>query len=541
MLQPLSEDEVEFLEHFYTPTSLTECLFPDNFTAPQVWSNESEGFWIRPYNLVIQNFFNLYAEDPEKTYAENFKDREGAGTLYQIAARNTGKSLWLIIDTVLSVIYGFKQICIASCDDFHLGKVTDPFASYIDSHPFLKIFNLKDSRKKTVSRTPLEVITEHGVVVKGANEKAESIDAGKQFHGIHAESWYYEEYSYSCEEAAKKRIESGATYGCIERFSGIPDLRIGSPMTKTLNNKKLKNWTWRVPMYVTDDWCDEMKQQKIEKYGGENSPSYLLNVEAKIIEGAYGFWDMARIKEMCLKENKRIKYFEISKEAFQNFESIIHVERLPGTLQCFICADIGAGASPTEIIIIFFDGKKYKYVYNIPLFKLVQKEQAQIFKWLYDKLGGAFIALDNTGDHGGISTYLKDFGIPSELILDVNFNANIEVDFEKDENGIVIRDGNGVPLMKSVYTLDWSMSELEKLFYEGRIELPLDEKFLTQFNAYFVKKTGTRKSYGSSIDDHNHQAWQVFAICRFFNEFNMQRNNLTTTNRCYFVPFTGKK
>ena len=528
MYEPLSEEQIEFMEFYYDPTALTENLIPENFNAPQVWNSECHTITLRPYQFALQNYSYMYANDPEKPAQENFNIQKGAGDSYQIGARDTGKSFLIKIDVLLSIIHQLIEGCIASCDAKHLKNVTEPIASYIEGHKFLKIFHLKDSRKKTVVRNPLTIVTEHGSLIKSVNEKIDGNNPGTQYHSLHYLTHWYEEYSYHTQGGMDKRIDSGSSLGNIERVSGIPDLRIGSPMTKTLNNPKLKNWTWRLPQYVREDWSEETKQEKIELYGAESSAGYRLNVEAEIIEGAYGFWDIKRLKENCLRIDKRIKYFEINKETFQQFENKLIVERLAGAEQVYICADIGGQASPTEIIIVFFDGKKYKYVYNISLFKLIQKEQAKIFKFLYDKLGGAFIAIDATCDNGVIIDYLFDDGIPEEHLLKVFFNKNIDVDFEKDKDGNIILDNSGEPVMKQARTIDWAMQELENIIYEAEIEIPLDEKFLKEFNGFIAKQNGMRKEYGSTTTDHLHQAFQVFAICKFFNKFSILKNKKRT-------------
>jgi len=131
-------------------------------------------------------------------------------------------------------------------------------------------------------------------------------------------------------------------------------------------------------------------------------------------------------------------------------------------------------------------------------------------------------------------------GIPQEHLLKVFFNKNIEVDFEKDKDDKIQYNKNGDPIMREVNTLDWSMHELEYVLYEGLMEVPVDEKFFKEFNGYIVKQTGTKKVYGSTTSDHLHQAFQVWAICRFFNEFNPMKN-LKQQKRCWGVFFNDKE
>lgn len=534
MHENLTEKQIEFCEFYSDPTALTECLIPENFNVPQSWPN-CKCIVLRPYQFAMQNYSYHYAHDNALSQLENRRIQKGAGDLYSIGARNLGKSLFLWIDCIIQIIKKVKEGCIASFDADHLKKVTTVIASFCESHKYLQIFELRDSRKKSVTRQPFEVMTQHGSVFKGKNEKVEGDNPGVAFHGLHYDYLAYEEFSYASDEGTKKRIDSGNSLGYIERPSGIPDLCIGSPLGKILKDKKKKNWIWCLPQYCREDWTPEVEEKLAEEHGGKQSASYKLNVEAVTLEGAYGFWDMARLKEASLNKKRRIKTFEIGKDTYHQFQSKIHVDRPSTTEQVYIFADVGFGSAPTEIGIIFFDGKKYKYTYNITLYRLLQEEQAEIMKFLYNKLGGAFIAIDATSDEGAMFGHMTE--INPEHLLKVKFNENIEVDFERDlETGEVILDKNGNPVMREMNTREWAFQELPKLMYSGVMDIPIDEKFLNQFTSTIAKQTkGNKIIYANKTsEDHLHSAFEVFAICRFFNEFKVLKNQ-RQNKRCYGV------
>jgi len=86
-----------------------------------------------------------------------------------------------------------------------------------------------------------------------------------------------------------------------------------------------------------------------------NSAGYKLNVEAETLEGAFNFFDIARLKEQSFRKTGRIKTFEIGRKTYEGFENRLHIERMAGADQIYVCADIGTGSAPTEIIIVFFD------------------------------------------------------------------------------------------------------------------------------------------------------------------------------------------
>jgi len=519
MLSPITESELEFLSMYFHPTSLTENLVPENINAAHNWPN-CPTIYLRPYQFTMQNYSYLYADDPKKSKEENFRIKKMVGDCYMIGARNLGKSFFTIIDCILSIIHGLAEIAIGSFDDRHLQKVTNPIGLFIERHKFLKIFHLKDTRKSSVNRgTSFEVMTEHGSLTKGVNEKVGEPNAGEQYHSLHSWTRFYEEFSYASAEGQLKGVDAVHKYGCIERPSGIPDLNIGSPLGKIIQDKKMKPWVWRFPQFARADWTEKTEQEKADLYGGRTTASFKLNVEAEITEGAFGYFDMVRLKENSLDKSSLVKFFEIGKESFGNFESSLIIERLPGAEQCFICADLGFGAAPTEIIILFYDGKKYKWVYNISLFRLSPEEQPEIFYWLYNKLGGAFISLDSTSDSGAMIERLAKKGIPRSHLLAVKFNENMEVGFEHDENNQVVCDSNGEPVTKKIGTEQFSFQELERLFYSGKMSIPPDEKFLSQFTNIICKQTKTRPLFDCKIENHLAQSFQCFSVGRFYNEW----------------------
>lgn len=529
----LTERELEFMEFYSDPTAMAECLIPTNLNAPQNWPT-TDTITIRPYQFAMQNYSYMFEYDNELTEAENLRIVKGAGDLYSIGSRNTGKSYFVKIDMFLAYIHRVAEMCLASFDDYHLRKIAFPIADILENHKFAKVFHLRDSKKKSVQRTPLNAKSEHGCVIESANEHVKGNNPGEQFHGKHYNSLYYEEFSYTSEEGTRKRIDSGNSLGYIFRPSGIPDLCVGSPLGKILQDKALNNWVWSLPQYARPDWSAKIEKEKAEQYGGKLTPAYKLNVLAETIQGAFGLFDMERLEQASVKKSASVKFFEIGKSNFALYDNILHVDRLPGTEQIYITADLGFGSAPTEIIILFYDGKKYRYVYNISLMRLTPEEQPEIFKYLYDKLGGAFIALDSTSDSGAMIDRLFKMGVDQEHLLKVRFNENIEIGFEKDADGNDVCDNQGNPVMKKVGTEMWSYKELERLMYNGEMLIPYDQKFINQFTNIIATKTKGRVIYGSKGANHLCQAFQTFAITRFFNEFKSLRDT-RNGNRSYGV------
>lgn len=535
MYEKLTEADIEFIGALHDPITVKENLFPENLKAPHTWlEDDCELVKVRNYQYAWQNYALMFADDTSKSKEENFKRKKDAGVCYNIGARNTGKSFDFIqMDIPINIMLSpGSESCLGSATAGFLKKVANPILSIMRDHPFFGIFRQLGKKDGIQGGNEIEVSTRHGHVHYGRNEKVDSPEPGTKFHGLHYSTFHYEESSYQTEAGEEKRVDSGSSIGVIERFSGIPDIRIGSPLGKILYNEENKKWVCRLPQYVRSDWNDARRKLMVEKYNGESSLAYKLNVIGEIIEGAEGFWDIERIKKQCLNKKRKIKLFDIDKKKFANFKQHIIIDRLPCE-QIFVCADIGAGARPTEIIIVFYNGKKYKVEYNVVLNKLTSREQAEIFAFIYQKLGSCFIGIDATTDYGIVDYLKKDYKIPSNHLFGVDLRKNIDIELEKNERGRVVLDGKGKPVIKKMVAIDWGMQQLEHLFYEGLMDIPLDNKFFKEFSGFKVLQTGLKRSYGSSTTDDYHQAFQIFAICRWQFEWQTLVNTKNTNqNNC---------
>lgn len=550
MYERINEKEIRFCEMWYDPTALTECLIPENIKASHTWSYNAKCIKIRPYQFAMQNYSYMYGINPKLSDRQNFAFKKNAGTLFNIAARNIGKSYFLLIDAFFTVIHGSgDESCVASCDATHLKKICSPLTNLFREHPFFKIFK-KDGKTEGITNQPVEVHTAHGHVLFGRNEKIDDPEPGTQFHSLHYKTFYYEEFSYATKIGTEKRVDSVSSVGSMERLSGIPDLRLGSPLGDLLRNKKNKKFICRLPQYCREDWDIKSKEEQAAKYGGIHSPAYKLNVEAAILEGAENKWDMDRIRKKCLDTDIRIKFFEIDKELFADWDTFSEIERLNifnqrlsekliiTRLPCtkiIVASDIGTTGSPSEVAIFFGDDdNNWKYHYQISLFKLTTKEQAYVFSWIYNTLGSAFISLDCTNADGRsiVDDLLKVFLIPKEHISDFRMQQNIEVDFLRNEKGEVITGKDRTPLMKDENTKEWAVQQLEHIFYNGKITIPYDEKLLSQLSNYWEKFTsGGKPLYGSSIEEHLMDTFLLFALCAWEREFK-KLLNVVPQKRC---------
>lgn len=517
----LSED---LLEKYLSPIGLAFWLMDDGHLMSNKGKTKktkylklnTQGFNYESHLIlqrILKNKFSLNAE---------IRDLNRFGKHYNFLFFNNTESLKLIDlikDFVHPTLYYKIYNSIELCNFIYKNKGPEFINLSTDIQHLLqpvKILSIEEKLQRTWTMYDIEVVDNHNFFAGGVLISN----------------------SYMSKQGTEKRVDSiDPDVGSIEKISGIPDIRIDSPLGKILSEPKNKNIICRLPQYVMESWDNITRQEKIDLYNGESSYAFKLNVLGEIIEGASGFWDMPRLRKACRygSSGTNVKFFEIDQKKYHKLDQVLIIDRLP-CKQVFCCSDIGTTGSPSEIIIIFYDGEKYKYHYNIALYKLTTHEQAKVFAWIYERLGGAYIGLDCSNSDGrSIADDLRrDTTIPPDEIIEVKFNANIEVGILEDEvTGKPVKDNSGNVVMKEERTIDWAMTRLEKLFYGEEMEIPIQEKFISSFSDFIVKQTGMRRTYGTLTgDDHLHQSMQVFAIAQFLNEFRQQIAK-PRKKRCY--------
>jgi hypothetical protein len=522
LYKKLSNEELEFMQAWYDPICMIESLVPMNFKAAQVWSEQDcELFKLYNYQFAMIDYTSLYADDDKLSKKQNFQNKQGAGYIINVAARNLGKSLLAWIDAVLSIIHGeANESCVSSFDGDHTRKICVPIVNFINHHPIFELYRHKGVDNARFVHGGMEIDTVLGHTCYGRSENVNDPDPGKSYHSLHFNKFIYDEISYMTDEGRTKMVDAvSLNEGCVERLAGINDLRHGSFLGKILRDESKKNWICNLPMFVREDWDDKAKARAIEEYDGETSPMYKLNVLGESIEGKDAFFDMARIKENSYNFKKSIKTFEIGKDTFYRFEQILVVDKQPAEIS-IIASDIGTTGSPSEICIFFGDMTLLKFRHNISLHMLTTQEQAKIFKWIYDRLDNSVISLDCTAGEGrSIADELVILGVPQDRIVRVMFNSKMIVGFETNDDGTVKHDDKGTPIHKLERTIDWAVLQLEKILYHGLCEVPHNEKFLREFANYFLVMTGTSRRYGTTSTDHLLQSFQCMAIARFNSEF----------------------
>lgn len=517
----ITDEELDFYETLHTPYAAAECLFSDLDNLAQFGDGFSE---VRLSQLPLLSFeylldYNpLLHSNPMICSKLNFKLREGCGTVYVLGGRKYGKTLISEkVDICLSVLLlEGEKVGFTSLDALHIRGVLEDVIQGLEQHPILKQLEPKVNRSPTY-----RISLRTGYTLEGINMNIVGKRPGEQFFQKHLTRLYIEEASFETEEVYKKRIDSISEDGCIVRASGMTNFTKYSPIGRIFYDPHNKSRIVNLPQYVSPKWGKKEKERSIKEHGGEQSISYRIFVKGYVVEEGVSVIDMERVRKFYL-EDRQVQSFEITKERFEYFESIIIVEKFRNATNVYITADIGESA-PTEIAIIFElfvrGVYRYRYAYNITLRNLTDKQQFKIFRHLAEQVGANFIGIDTTDGTGrAIYRSLEEI-FPKENLVWVAFNEKLPIGFEKDDKGEIVLK-NGKPVHEEEWVNEWSIKRMKFLCYEGRMLLPLDYKLDIQMNSLISMKSGNRTIYECVCEeDHLLQAFQVFFIAQWLNEF----------------------
>ena len=513
MLESIKEEELEFCECFYNSLCLIESLFGD-FDNLGSFSEETLGH-IRNGQLPLLSYEYLIDDNPNLSDKENFKLKEGAGTIYALGARKYGKTLVVEkLDMLISILLNDGQWTgLSSLDAVHVRGVMEDVVRAADRHPFYEIFDVK------VNKSPnYRINSRNGFLLESVNMNLCSRNPGDQFFGKHFNKLYIEECAFETEEVYKKRLDATAENGCIVRAAGMTNFTRYSPMGEIFNDIEKKSWVSNAPQYINPKWDNKAKDKALKEHGGETTASFCMFVKGDVMQDGVGECDMERVKQNYLEE-KFIKYFEVNKSNFSNFKNIIILDVPKQVVRVWVASDIGETA-PSEIIIIFEFADKLYYEYKITLLNLTDKEQFLIFDYIVSLISPNFIGIDVTEGTGRSIFRRLEEKYGREHLVWVSFNEKLVVDFEKDDrNNVVFK--NGRPVEKEEYVNEWSIKVLKELLYENKFILPIDYQFHKQFNSVISTLSGNRRIYECACEeDHLFSAFKVFAISYFLNQFN---------------------
>lgn len=513
----ITPEELEFMEDFYNPICLSECLF-SNFDNPSQFENKMSEIRIGQFPLL--SFDCLLDYDEKISEKENFRLKEGAGQCWVLGGRRFGKSLITeVVDILIStLITENEDMAFTSLDALHIRGILEKVIVGLENHPILKQLKAKINRSPNYRI----FIEKNGFLLESVNMALSSKEPGAQWFQKHKTRIFIEECSFETDEVYNKRIDAISELGCVVRAAGMTNFTKYSPSGKTFFDLSKKPWVMNIPQYVNPRWDSKQKKKAIKEYGGENSAQYKIFVDGKVIEDGLSVLDMNRVRQ-CYKDEETIKHFEVSKEAFGNYPYIINIVRPKNAEMVYVCADIGETA-PTEIAIFSKitngDERKYVYLYNITLYGLSDKEQTEIFKFIIEAMSANIISLDCTEGEGRAIYRSLELSYPKENLVWVGFNEKTQVGIAKNDKGLPMFDGKGKPVYVEEYVSEWTMKRLKHLLYEEKMSLPIDYKLDIQLNSIMSTQSGTRTVYAVVCDeDHLLSAFRCFAYAEWLNEW----------------------
>lgn len=519
--EKITEEELAFIEAFYDPIGLSECLL-SNFDNPSQFEDKQSEIRIGQFPLL--SFDCLLDYNPKLGEKENFRLKEGAGQCWVLGGRRFGKSLCVeIIDILIStLLLENEHIAFTSLDALHIRGILEKIIVGMENHPILRQLKAKINRSPNYRI----FIDRNGWLLESVNMALSSKEPGSQWFQKHVTRVFVEEASFETDEVYNKRIDAVSELGCVVRAAGMTNFTKYSPCGRTFFDMSKRPWIMNIPQLVNPRWDAKQKKKAIKEYGGENSPQYKIFVDGKVIEDGLSVMDMHRVRK-CYKDDETIKHFEITKENFENFTYLLPLERPKNADMIYLCADIGETA-PTEIVVLSLvingDVRKYHYLYNVTMYNLSDKEQFKVFSHLATLLEANAIGLDTTeGQARAIYRSLEEI-YSSENLFWCSFNEKTPIGIMKTEQGYpMYKDGK--PVYEEEYVSEWTMKRLKGLLYDEKIMCPIDYKLDIQLNSIISTQSGARTVYSVvSDEDHLLSAFRVFAYAEWQCEFKNLRS-----------------
>jgi len=528
MIEKISEDEILLAECLSDPLSATECIFNELENLTHSW-DENEFGHVRLYQLPLLNNEYLLDEDSKLSVKENFRLHEGMGNIICFGGRLTGKTFFCETVDMLVGIPWLENIeaGFSSIDLIHIKAILEEkYIPVLKNHPFFEMF-LEEGGSRGIIRSPnYRIRFKNGFSIIGINMNLQSKSPGQSFFGKHLKRLYVEEASFESQEVYKKRVEAISEIGCVTRQAGMTNFTRYTPVGEQFYDISNKGWIWNLPQYANPNFDERQKTKALQRHGGEESISYRIFVKGEIIEDGISVFQMDRIRSNYL-EKKIVKKYEITKENFHSFKDWLIVDRPKGVDYVHIDADVGESAA-TEIIINYRNGEKYLYAYNITAYGLTDREQSDVFWFLYNKLDADCIGIDVTDGLGRAIYRDLNRKIPSEKLSWVGFNEKISVGFQKNDEDQIIIDDKGKPVYQEEYVSEWSVKRLKDLLYDNIWQLPLDYKLDKQLNSVIGTQSGNRTIYGvAGAEDHLFAAARVFAISQWVKQFDVGNLEMT--------------
>lgn len=519
IIEKLKKEEFDKLSRFFDHKSAIEFLFSD--LGNLALCEEGKFSHIRLSQLPYLSYEYLIAEDKTKSLKEIHKKRVGAGTCYALGGRLNGKSLCCEkLDVPFSMIlYRGLWGAFSSYDAGHIRGVMENVGQILEEHPFFMLFKTEVTRPNG----GYELKNKLGNKVNTVNENILGKKIGSSWFALHVHKIWYEEFSFSNDEASRKRLMSKSELGePIFRVSGMCIFNKHSPAGRIFFDIKKRNWVMNHPAFINPMWSTQNDEEAIKEFGGnKNSLGYRTQINGEVVEDQDSAFDIELIRKNY-NYKKQIKSFDITKKNFYRFKNDLIIERPSNVDKIELGMDVGEGSTPSEIVVFSKIGEKYHYLFNISLYQLTDEQEHEVLMFIYDLLKFETLGIDYTSGKGKSLCWRLDKTLPQGILVRVGFNETIRVKFDKDDKGQIKTDIKGNLQYIEEYVSVWSVQRLKHFWYNNLLEMPIDEKFDLEINNFVCFISGNRETYDSKINqDHLVAAFRSWAIGNWQNEFKM--------------------
>ena len=208
-LDPITKDELNFIEQWYTPKALLEILFHD-------WDNlnafDKEHFGelrLYQYSMLSDESlidFELTGEQNKIGKKQLFQMKKNVADLYAFGARKFGKSLICMIMDMINTMMTSDgdKTAIASVDLIHIRQILDPVKNCLQVHPICKLFE-----RRITGAPDFKIELKNDFVLNSVNFNIGSKNPGQQFYGKHVFRLWIEEACFSGRAVVAGVDESG--------------------------------------------------------------------------------------------------------------------------------------------------------------------------------------------------------------------------------------------------------------------------------------------------------------------------------------------
>jgi intein/homing endonuclease len=392
-LDKITDDELNFVDFWFTPKALLEILFHDwdNLSAFDAGDKFGE-LRLYQYSMLSDESlidFDLTKEQLNLDRKQIFQMKKMVSDIYCLGARKFGKSqITMIMDMLNSMMTSDgDKVAFASVDMIHIKQILDSVKICLENHPICKSF------VRRISGSPdFKIELKNNYILNSVNMNIGAKNPGSAWLGKHVYRIMLEEFSLESDESYEKRKDAISELGAIYRCSGMTDYTPQSPAGQAYYNPENRRHILNYPQYVNPYWDEKEKKKRIEQYNGEQSVGFRIYVKGEVVEDGLTSFDMQRVRQMAIDDKKTLKTVEINKERFKHFKAFLILDRPSNSDRIFVNADIGLNV--TEINIISEVKGKYEYLYNVTLNNLIDDEQADIFKYIAQLLKANIISLD---------------------------------------------------------------------------------------------------------------------------------------------------